>query len=103
ALLKELAAAQHKDGFIDWAQTSIVASGGRDLQIETTSLAILAWLKANPPKRTEQFRDNLQSAAKWLTRQRGGLGGFGSTQATVLALKALTSLSRAAKTKTGEL
>jgi serine/threonine protein kinase len=103
ALLKALAAAQHKDGFIDGAQTSIVASGGRDLQIETTSLAILAWLKANPPKRTEQFRDNLQSAAKWLTRQRGGLGGFGSTQATVLALKALTSLSRAAKTKTGEL
>jgi hypothetical protein len=103
ALLKALAAAQHKEGFIDGAQTSIVASGGRDLQIETTSLAILAWLKANPPKRTEQFRDNLQSAAKWLTRQRGGLGGFGSTQATVLALKALTSLSRAAKTKTGEL
>ncbi len=102
-LLKALAAAQHKDGFIDGAQTSIVASGGRDLQIETTSLTILAWLKSNPPNRTEQFRDNLQAAAKWLTRQRGGFGGFGSTQGTVLALKALTSLSRVAKTKTGEL
>jgi serine/threonine protein kinase len=102
-LLKALADAQHKDGFIDGAQTSIVASGGRDLQIETTALAVLAWIKANPPKRTEQFRDQLQAAAKWLTRQRGGFGGFGSTQATVLALKALTSLSRTAKTKAGEL
>jgi serine/threonine protein kinase len=102
-LLKALADAQDRDGFVAGAQTSIVASRGRDLQIETTSLAILAWTRANPPRRFEQFRANLQAAGKWLVRQRGGPGGFGASQANVLALKALTSLSQAAKTKAGEL
>ncbi len=102
-VLKALATAQNKDGFLEGAQTSIVGSGGRDLQVETTALAVLAWVKANPPNRTDKFRDNLQSAIKWMGQQRGSLGGFGSTQATVLALKALTALSKATKVNAGEL
>lgn len=102
-LLKTLAAMQDKDGFIGGAHGSITDSRGRDLQIETTSLAVLAWIKANPPKRMERFRTNLQSAVKWLGQQRGPVGGFGATQATVLALKALTALSQTTKTQAGEL
>ena len=59
------------------AQTSITGSGGRDLQIETTALATLAWLKANRPA---DFHTNVQKAVQWIGQQRGGYGGFGSTQ-----------------------
>jgi serine/threonine protein kinase len=102
-LLKVLAEAQDREhGFVPGAQTSIVASRGRDLLIETTALAVLAWIKANPPERLEQFRGNAQAAVKWLVRQRSGAGGFGSSQASVLALKAFTALGPAARTKAGE-
>jgi hypothetical protein len=93
-LLKKLAAAQQKDGHLDAAQTSITGSGGRDLQIETTALTLLAWLKA---KRPDVFNENVQTAIKWLTQQRGGYGGFGSTQSTILALKALIAHAKESK------
>jgi hypothetical protein len=103
-LLNALADAQDRQhGFVPGAQTSIVASRGRDLLLETTALAVLAWSKANPPHRIERFRTNVQAAARWLVRQRGGAGGFGSTQATVLTLKALTALDQTPKTRPGEL
>jgi hypothetical protein len=84
-LLKKVSDLQKPDGHLDAEQTSITGSGGRDLQIETTSLALLAWLKANPGT----FNASVQKAIKWLGQQRGGYGGFGSTQSTILALKAL--------------
>src|SRR5439155_3552749 len=85
-ILTELTKLQAKDGHLDGERTSIVGSGGRDLQIETTSLAIMAWLKAPVPV---EYHPNLNPAIRWLGQQRGGYGGFGSTQATILALKAL--------------
>jgi hypothetical protein len=97
ALLKVLAAAQKADGHLDAARTSITGSGGRDLQIETTALAVLAWLKVNRP----EFLIPVQNAVKWIGQQRGGYGGFGSTQSTILALKALIAFTRANK-KTAE-
>jgi len=96
-LLKKLAKAQNKDGYLDGAQTSITRSGGRDLQIETTALAVLAWLKANRP----EFNLNIRSSIQWIGQQRGGYGGFGSTQSTILALKALIAFTKANK-KTAE-
>jgi hypothetical protein len=98
AILKKVAQVQKPDGYLEAAQTSITGSGGRDLQIETTALSILAWLKA---KRPDQFNANLQSAVKWIGRQRGGYGGYGSTQSTILTLKALIAYARANK-KTAE-
>ena len=68
------------------AETSITRSGGRDLEIETTALAMLGWLRANDPK----YATAVKEATKWIGQQRGGYGGFGSTQSTILALKALT-------------
>jgi hypothetical protein len=89
-LLGALAKAQDKDGHLDGKETSITRSGGRDLQIETTALAVLAWLKANRP----DYTLNLNRAIKWVGGQRGGYGGFGSTQSTILALKALIAYTR---------
>lgn len=92
-LLKKVSELQKADGHLDAEQTSITGSGGRDLQIETTSLALLGWLKANPGA----FNGSVQKAIKWLGQQRGGYGGFGSTQSTILALKALILYTKANK------
>jgi hypothetical protein len=93
ALLKKVVELQKPDGHLDAEQTSITGSGGRDLQIETTALAVLGWLKANPG----EFNAGVQKAIKWIGQQRGGYGGFGSTQSTILALKALILYTRANK------
>jgi len=93
-LLKRVAVAQQADGHLDAAHTSITGSGGRDLQIETTALAVLGWLKANRPG---EFNAPLQKAIRWIGQQRGGYGGFGSTQSTILALKALIAFANANK------
>ena len=39
----------------------------------------------------------MQKAVKWIGQQRGGYGGFGSTQSTILALKALIAYAKANK------
>ncbi len=53
----------------------------------------MGWLKANPGV----FNAPLQKAVKWVGQQRGGYGGFGSTQSTILALKALIAYTNANK------
>lgn len=85
-LLDRLQEKHTKDGAVTGAATSITRSGGRDLDIETTALALLGWLRANDPK----YATTLKAATKWISQQRGGYGGFGSTQSTILALKALS-------------
>jgi hypothetical protein len=93
AVLHALVEAQKEDGHLDGAETSITRSGGRDLQIEATALTVLAWLKANHP----EYAPNVRKAVEWIGKQRGGYGGFGSTQSTILALKALIAHTRANK------
>ena len=94
AILKHVSTAQKEDGHVDAGKTSITGSGGRDLEIETTALAVLGWLKANRPA---DFNMPVQKAIKWIGQQRGGYGGFGSTQSTILALKALIAYTKANK------
>ena len=84
-LLDRLKDKHMKAGAVTGAVTSITRSGGRDLEIETTALSMLGWLRANDPKYTTAIKD----ATKWISQQRGGYGGFGSTQSTIMALKAL--------------
>jgi hypothetical protein len=93
ALLRTVAEAQKEDGHLDAKQTSITGSGGRDLQIETTALAVLGWLKTD----ALAFDKPIRNAVKWIGQQRGGYGGFGSTQSTILALKALIEHAKANK------
>ncbi|MSP61815.1 MAG: hypothetical protein EXR72_16070 [Myxococcales bacterium] len=87
--VKRLAALQHKDGSFPGAETSITRSGGNALAIETTSLAALALMK-DPADRRE---GELRAAAEWLSKRDNGFGAYGSTQSTVLALKALNAYS----------
>jgi hypothetical protein len=93
ALLRAVAKMQKEDGHLDAERTSITGSGGRDLQIETTALAVLGWLKGNPG----EFAAPVSKAVRWVGKQRGGYGGFGSTQSTILALKALIAYTKANK------
>jgi len=88
-LLDRLVKAQKADGHLE-AATSITSSGGRDLHIETTALALLGWLKVDRGSYALAIRNGLG----WLGKQRGGSGTFGSTQATILALKALLTHAR---------
>lgn len=97
-ILQKLASKLTKDGYLEGAATSITGSAGRTLEIETTALAVLGWLKANRPA---EFTQALRSAVGWIGRQRGGFGDFGSTQSTILALKALIAYTKANK-KTSE-
>jgi hypothetical protein len=87
-LLDQVARSQKADGSLD-AETSITRSGGVDLKIEATALSVLAWLKAD----RAAYARHVNAAAKWIGTQRQGSGSFGSTQATILALKALLAQS----------
>jgi len=82
-LLDKLAKAQQDDGHLAGKEGSITRSGGQALKIETTALAALAWLK------TQKYAAQANKAVDWIVRNRQGSGDFGSTQATILALKAM--------------
>lgn len=88
ALLDKLVDLQKENGELV-GTTTVTQSGGVSRSVETTALAILAWTKAS-----SEYVPQVQSAATWLVKNRQGHGGFGSTQATVLALKALIAYSR---------
>ncbi|MEO0474565.1 MAG: alpha-2-macroglobulin family protein [Planctomycetota bacterium] len=90
-LLDKLAAKLSDEGFVQGAATSITRSGGDALKIETTSLAILAWL------RDDAYTEQVEKSILWLT-ERCKAGRFGSTQSTVLALKAIVEYDKARST-----
>lgn len=83
ALRQRLAALQGADGSLCGTTTSITHSGKRDLAVETTSYAVLAWLQ------DPAFAANSWRALQFVQTQRQGSGTFGATQATVCALRAL--------------
>ena len=83
-LLDKLAGQQTTEGSLKGATVSVVGSGGDALQIETTALALLAWLK-NP-----RYAENVEKSIKYLAESCKA-GRFGSTQSTVLALRAIVA------------
>ena len=85
AAAKRLAGMQKDDGRWAGAEHSITRSTGPNLDVETTSFAILALSK------TGEHSSAVRSGVEWLMKQRSGHGAFGATQATVLALEALTT------------
>ncbi len=85
AAVKRLVKLQKRDGGWSGAKESITRSGGNNLKIETTALALLALVESG------KHMTAVQKAVKWLQSHRGGLGNWGATQATVLTLKALTA------------
>ncbi|MEM0998639.1 MAG: MG2 domain-containing protein [Bacteroidota bacterium] len=94
--LQEMLALQADNGSFTGTKGSITRSGGTSLKVETTSLAVLALLKSGKPSPVA-----LTAAVKSITQSRSGHGGFGSTQGTILGLKALVEYSKFSK-KTDE-
>ncbi|MFH1560444.1 MAG: alpha-2-macroglobulin family protein [Chloroflexota bacterium] len=71
-------------------QPGIYPPQNQSAAIETTGYATLALLEHGD-------KPNASRAAKWLVSNRNALGGFGSTQDTVVALQALTQYASAAQ------
>jgi len=94
-VMKKLMKLQEADGSFK-SDHSITRSGGQSLKIETTAIAVLAMLNAD-----SKDVNALNKAVEYLVKSRSGAGGFGSTQGTVLALKALSEYAAASK-KTDE-
>lgn len=86
---------QAKDGSFTGTTHSITYSQGNSLTIETTSLAILAMLKAQGKNASA-----MNGAVQYLVGTRSGSGVFSSTQGTILALKALTEYAKFSKKTT---
>jgi uncharacterized protein YfaS (alpha-2-macroglobulin family) len=87
-LLDKLAGSQTEDGSLSGATQSVVGSGGEALMIETTALAATAWLQ------NSSYTENVEKAIKYLAEVCKA-GRFGSTQSTVLALRAIVAYDAA--------
>jgi uncharacterized protein YfaS (alpha-2-macroglobulin family) len=95
-LMERIAARQNATGVVQGGTQSIVGSSGETLDIETTALAVLAWL------REPAHAGNVERSMKFLAASCEG-GRYGSTQSTVLALRAIVAYDkvRAAKRAPG--
>ena len=94
AMVKRLVAMQGKDGGFPGAKESITMSGGESLEVEATSLAVLAMIKAS---KNGEHDAAIRASVDWLNAHRGGYGEWSNTQATVLGLKALTAYTEHAR------
>jgi len=83
-VLDKLAGLQADDGSLSGATTSVIGSGGEALAVETTALAALAWLR-NP-----SYTENVEKSIRYLA-ETCKAGRFGSTQSTILALRAIVT------------
>lgn len=97
-LVKELVKLQQKDGSFVGLTSSVTNSTGQSLMVETSSLAVLAMLQ------TKKYPKEVQSALKAIQKGKN-YSGYGSTQGTVLALKAMLQQAKNSKraSEAGEL
>jgi hypothetical protein len=81
-----------KDGKLAWwgapesaavSRSTLFYGAGESQRIETTAMAVLAL------RRASRSPESVRKALAWLVARKDGHGTWGSTQATVLALKAL--------------
>jgi uncharacterized protein YfaS (alpha-2-macroglobulin family) len=86
AILGRLSELAQPDGSFD-GSTTVTVSGGDAKQIETTALVAIAYQKR------PAYAAKSQKLIEWLRSRRSGGGHFSSTQATVLALKAMLGAS----------
>ncbi|MBL0311056.1 MAG: hypothetical protein IPP77_15735 [Bacteroidetes bacterium] len=91
-MLTRLIKTRSDAGFWTGAKHSITRSTGLSLHVETTSLSLLALMKSQNPNNAA-----ITGGIKYLIGSRSGFGGFGSPQATILALKALTKYAEFSK------
>ena len=91
-LLQQLLKLQQQDGHWQGTKHSITRSTGLGLNIETTSLAILALLKSKQVNHLVLTR-----AVSFMIASRSPNGGFSNTQSTIMALRALTAFAKFSK------
>lgn len=96
AMFDKLAKAQFPDGHLESKLGSITGARGPSLTVETTALAMWAWLDSPAHKA------QVERAAEWLIAHRLGSGTFGSTQATMLAVQSLMEWTKADRLATRE-
>jgi hypothetical protein len=84
----------------EWKAISFPAGGqslayarGDSLTVETTALAVLAMQKSG------QFTNSVNQALTYLVKSKDSSGTWGSTQATILSLKALVAAAGGSKQK----
>jgi hypothetical protein len=75
---------QEASGRVNGAISGITQSGGESLAIETTALAVLGWIH------DPLYVSNVEKGMKWIIESSRN-GRFGSTQSTVLALRAIVA------------
>ena len=92
SLVLRLVAMQNQDGSFSSKRHSITYTQGTGLKTETTSLAVMACIKS-----TQKRMETIEKATKFIVTQRQAMGGFGNTQTTIMALKALTAYAKFAK------
>ena len=80
--------ASRKDEFVWWSadETSVYATGD-SAAVETTGLALQAFLKAGG------YPDVVRKSLAWITSKKNGSGNWGTTPATIMALRALLRAS----------
>ncbi len=87
-LMRDLLELQQADG--SWPSESdfhsVTRSRGVNYQIETGAFSVLAMLASPQPQ-----SEHLEAALGFIYKQRRGAGYFGSTQGTVLSLKAISA------------
>jgi len=85
-MTRVLVSTRKEDGSWMGTRHSITYSTGQALLVETTGFAVLALIRSG-----EADRSMVEKAVGVLVAQRQGKGGFGNSQATIVALKALTA------------
>lgn len=77
-----------KDAFASWTATETSVYGSGDsAAVETTGLAVQAMMKAG------MSPELVRKALAWIASRKNGDGNWGTTQATVMALRALVEAS----------
>ena len=81
-------AATEKGDFVWWSadETSVYATGD-SAAVETTGLAVQAFLRAG------KYTDVVRKSLSWIASRKSGDGNWGTTQATIMALRALLRAS----------
>ena len=87
-LMDKLTHSQEPAGNVKGAITSITRSGGEALNIETTALSVLAWM------REPAYAANVEQGLKWIIESNKA-GRYGSTQSTILALRSIIAYDKA--------
>ena len=81
-------AATQKDAFAWWTATETgVYGSGESAAVETTGLAVQAMMKAGAGP------ELVRKALVWIASKKNGEGNWGTTQATIMALRALVNAS----------